>query len=37
MAVRVSVPFTVGRYCGGEERPNTELAHNSLPASRRSD
>jgi hypothetical protein len=32
---RVSVPFTEGRYCGEEERPNMELAHNSLTASRR--
>jgi hypothetical protein len=35
MATRVSVPFTEGRYCGGGERPNTELAHNSPLASRR--
>lgn len=27
---RVSVPFTEGHYYGREERPNTELAHNSL-------
>jgi hypothetical protein len=31
-AALVSVPFTEGRYCGGEERPNKELARNSLPA-----
>jgi hypothetical protein len=31
---RVSVPFTEGHYYGWEERPNTELAANSLPASR---
>ncbi|HYF99550.1 MAG TPA: hypothetical protein VD815_05625 [Candidatus Saccharimonadales bacterium] len=30
---RVSVPFTEGHYYGGEERPNTELAHNSLSTS----
>ena len=27
---RVSVPFTEGHYYGREERPNTELADNSL-------
>jgi hypothetical protein len=33
MMARVSVPFTEGHYYGREERPNTELAHNSpLPA-----
>jgi hypothetical protein len=30
MVARVSVPFTEGHYYGGEERPNTELANNSL-------
>jgi hypothetical protein len=34
MAARVSVPFTAGRRSGGEERPNTELAENSLPVGR---
>ena len=29
------MPFTQGRYLGEEERPNTELANNSLLASRR--
>jgi hypothetical protein len=29
MMARVSVPFTEGHYYGREERPNTELAHNS--------
>lgn len=31
---RVSVPFTEGHYCGNMERPNTELADNSLVISR---
>jgi len=30
MMARVSVPFTEGHYYGREERPNTELADNSL-------
>jgi hypothetical protein len=34
MMARVSVPFTDGHYYGREERPNTELAHNSLSAGR---
>ncbi|MFZ0328725.1 MAG: hypothetical protein WBP64_07805 [Nitrososphaeraceae archaeon] len=29
MAIRVSAPFTEGRYYGKGERPNTELARNS--------
>ena len=37
MMARVSVPFTGGHYYGREERPNTELAHNSLSASRKID
>src|SRR6187401_830373 len=32
--IRVSAPFTEDHYCGEGERPNTELAHNSLFASR---
>ncbi|HVD36116.1 MAG TPA: hypothetical protein VNB68_01790 [Nitrososphaeraceae archaeon] len=27
---RVSVPFTEGHYYGKDERPNTELADNSI-------
>jgi len=30
MMTRVLVPFTEGHYYGEEERPNTELADNSL-------
>ena len=30
MMARVSVSFTEGHYYGRGERPNTELAHNSL-------
>ena len=37
MMARVSVPFTGGHYYGREERPNTELAHNSLSACRKID
>jgi hypothetical protein len=29
MAIRVSAPFTEGRYYGKGERPNTELVRNS--------
>ena len=36
MVARVSVPFTGGHYYGREERPNTELADNSLSARRKS-
>ena len=35
MMARVSVPFTEGHYYGRGERPNTELAHNSLSACRK--
>jgi hypothetical protein len=34
MMARVFVPFTGGHYDGREERPNTELAQNSLSACR---
>ena len=37
MMARVSVPFTGGHYYGREERPNTELAQNSLSACRKID
>ncbi len=33
MMARVSVPFTEGHYYGRGERPNTELADNSLSIS----
>src|SRR6185503_1258782 len=33
-AARVSVPFTAGCRSVGEERPNTELAENSIPVGR---
>jgi hypothetical protein len=35
MMARVSVPFTEGYYCDGGERPNTELADNSLSIRRK--
>lgn len=35
MAIRVSAPFTEGRYYGEGERPNTELARNSTSPYRR--